>query len=157
MERLNEQAIWRFLDAAIVGRLAIHDHAQQVTELTPVFFAFDRGHIYFATQPGRKLTLLRAYPSGVGIQCDQEIDATWISVFGWGRYRDIAPGWEYLQATTLLAQKYRGRFVQQIAQQARQAIQRGPRGILATLQESTVGCIDLQRISGRKWSSNADT
>ena len=154
-EQLSTTAIWHFFDQARVGRLAVYDHAQQTAELTPVLFATRPGYIYFVTQPGRKLTLLRSYPAGVGMQCDQEYHGTWTSVFGWGRYRDVQPGREWAQATMLLAQKYRSRFVAQLLQQTQQAIKAGPKGLLTMIREASTGCIDLEYVSGRRWRNNA--
>ena len=148
--RLNAAQIWQFLREVPVGRIATHDHERGETSLTPLFFAYDNGHIYFATQPGRKLTLLRRYPNGVGLQCDQERGGTWTSVYVWGRYRDVAPGIEYARATLLLSQKYRADFIRQIADQAGKAVRGGPRGVWRAVRGATTGCIDIERAGGRQ-------
>lgn len=154
MERLSAVEIWRFLDQTPVGRLAIHDHAADQTQLTPVFFACEGGRVYFATQPGRKLTLLRQFPQGVGVQCDAHSGDAWISVFGWGRFRAVGAGPELGRAAWLLARKYRQRYVQQIGAQALQALRGGPLAVWKTLRGATTGCIDLERIGGRRWSDD---
>lgn len=155
MERLDEAAIWRFLRDARVGRLAIHDHVAGSTELTPVFFAATEGRIYFSSQPGRKLELMRLNPHGIGVQCDQQLGEAWISVFGSGHFREVGPGAEYAQATWLLGRKYRFHYLGQIGQQARQALKGGPAGVWRTVRGATLGCIDFERISGRLWRNDA--
>ncbi len=152
MQRLNDTAIWQFFNEVVVGRLATHDHETGVSELTPVLFAHDHGRIYFMTQPGRKLTLLRRYPAGVGLQCDQQQGPNWVSVYGWGRYRDVTPGREFARASWLLARKYQINFVNQVMQQARKALSEGPQGVVQALIGATTGCIDLERVGGRSWS-----
>jgi nitroimidazol reductase NimA-like FMN-containing flavoprotein (pyridoxamine 5'-phosphate oxidase superfamily) len=146
---MNARQIWRFLRDTPVGRIATHDHESGETTLTPLFFAHDERHIYFATQPGRKLSLLRRYPSGVGLQCDGQAGGAWTSVYAWGRYRDVTPGPEYVRATLLLSQKYRGDFISQIAEQAGKALRDGPLGVWRAVSGATTGCIDVERISGR--------
>ncbi|HYF63674.1 MAG TPA: pyridoxamine 5'-phosphate oxidase family protein [Herpetosiphonaceae bacterium] len=147
--RMNAAQIWSFLRETPVGRIATHDRERGETALTPLFFAHDERRIYFATQPGRKLSLLRRYPAGVGLQCDAEVDGAWISVYAWGRYRDVPAGPEYLRATLLLSQKYRGDFISQIAAQAGKALRGGPLGVWRAVSGATTGCIDVERISGR--------
>lgn len=153
---MRAEQIWRFLADVRVGRIATHDHERGVSSLTPLFFAAVEGRIYFATQPGAKLTTLRRFPEGVGLQCDQLFHETWISVFVWGRYRDVLPGAEYAQATLLLAQKYGSDFVAQVAQQARKALDGGPLGIWRAVRGATTGCLDIERIGGRVWQADAE-
>ena len=117
-QRLNAAQIWAFLAKATVGRLATHDHARNQSNLTPLFFVCEAPHIYFATQPGHKLNLLRRYPQGVGLQADAFEPESSTSVFVWGRYRDVPLGAEYAHATRLLAFKYGTGFWQQIIDQA---------------------------------------
>lgn len=148
---MNADQIWRFLASVRVGRIATHDHEQGVSSLTPLFFASVEGRIYFATQPGYKLTVLRRYPAGVGLQCDQNLGGTWISVYAWGRYRDVGPGAEYAQASLLLARKYGRNFLRQIADQAAKALRGGPLGVWRAAWGATTGCIDIERIGGRIW------
>ncbi len=148
---MTADQIWRFLADVPVGRLATHDHESGISSLTPLFFATARGRIYFATQPGYKLTVLRRYPGGVGLQCDQELGGSWVSVYAWGRYRDVGPGAEYAQASLLLAHKYGRDFLRQIADQATKALRGGPLGVWRAAWGATTGCIDIERIGGRIW------
>jgi hypothetical protein len=157
MLRMNADQIWRLLADVRVGRIATHDHERGISSLTPLLFAATEGRIYFATQPGAKLTLLRRYPAGVGLQCDQELNGSWLSAFVWGRYRDVGPGAEYAQAALLMARKYGRDFLRQIAGQASQAMRGGPLGIWRAARGATTGCIDVERIGGRIWRAVADS
>ena len=150
-QRLNAAQIWAFLAKASIGRLATHDHAHNQSNLTPLFFVCEPPHIYFATQPGHKLSLLRRYPQGIGLQADEFDQASTTSVFVWGRYRDVPLGAEYAHATRLLAIKYGTGFWQQILDQASKALKAGPRAVLTTISQATTGCIQIERIGGRRW------
>lgn len=154
MTRLRADQIWAFLRRAPVGRIATHDHAAGVTSLTPLFFAYRAGRIYFSTQPGRKLALLRLYPAGVALQCDEERAGAWTSVLAWGRYRDVPLGREQQAALLALGLKYRQRYLGQLADQAAKALRGGPLGLLRAVRGATVGCLDLERVSGRVWSNH---
>ncbi|HEY1016082.1 MAG TPA: pyridoxamine 5'-phosphate oxidase family protein [Herpetosiphonaceae bacterium] len=154
MTRMQAGQIWAFLRRAPVGRIATHDHGAGITALTPLFFAYRAGRIYFSTQPGRKLALLRLYPAGVALQCDEERAGAWTSVLAWGRYRDVPLGREQQAALLALGLKYRERYLGQIAGQALKALRGGPLGVLRAVRGATVGCLDLERVSGRIWRSH---
>lgn len=155
--RMSADQIWAFLRTAAVGRIATHDHAVGVTGLTPLLFAYRQGHIYFSTQPGRKLALMRRYPAGIALQCDGQQNGTWTSVLAWGRYRDVPGSLEQQLALLTLAQKYRTHFVSQVTNQALKALRGGPRAALLALRNATVGCLDVERVSGRIWMSHENT
>ncbi len=150
-QRLNAAQIWAFLAKAPIGRLATHDHGSNQSNLTPLFFVCEAPHIYFATQPGHKLNLLRRHPEGVGLQADAFEPANSTSVFVWGRYRDVALGAEYAHAMRLLSFKYGTGFWQQIIEQASKALKAGPRAVINTISQATIGSIQIERIGGRRW------
>lgn len=151
MERLSADDIFAFLQQAPVGRLTLYDPRTRSVRVTPLLFAYGGGRIFFISQPGNKLETLRAHPSGVTLQADEDRGDEWISVLAVGRYSDVQGRSTRAEALLLLAEKYRLAFARQVLAQAQAALRQGPAGIRRALSGATVGCIAIERASGRRF------
>jgi nitroimidazol reductase NimA-like FMN-containing flavoprotein (pyridoxamine 5'-phosphate oxidase superfamily) len=87
IQNLDEKQINEFLKKQLVGHLGCH--ADGVTYVVPISYAYDDGYIYAHTYDGMKISIMRKNPS-VCFTVDNTSDTTdWKSVIAWGTYEEI--------------------------------------------------------------------
>jgi nitroimidazol reductase NimA-like FMN-containing flavoprotein (pyridoxamine 5'-phosphate oxidase superfamily) len=84
---LNTEQIEIVLKFHMVGRLGCH--ADGITYIVPISYAYEDNTIYIHTQEGMKVDLLRKNPE-ICFQVDDLGDmSNWKSVIAWGRFEEI--------------------------------------------------------------------
>ena len=74
----------------IIGRLGCH--ADDITYVVPISYAYDGEYIYARTFEGLKVSLMRKNPD-VCFQVDEMEDmANWKSVVTWGKFEELTAG-----------------------------------------------------------------
>lgn len=87
IEKLDEQQIEAFLHSHVVGRIGCH--ANGITYVVPISYAYDGGFIYCHTREGMKIEIMRKNPS-VCFQVDELKDiANWKSVIAQGTFEEL--------------------------------------------------------------------
>lgn len=85
--KLNENEIETVLKNQLIGRLGCH--ADNVTYVVPISYAYDGTYIYGRTFEGMKVNMLRKNPR-VCFQADiMENMANWQSVIAWGDFEIV--------------------------------------------------------------------
>lgn len=85
--KLNTEEIEQVLMNQVVGRLGCH--AQGITYVVPVSYAYDGGFIYGRSFEGMKIDMMRKDPK-VCFQVDiMNNMADWQSVIAWGIYQEL--------------------------------------------------------------------
>lgn len=85
---LEQSEIEEVLRQQIVGRIGCH--ADGVTYIVPISYAFDGVYIYGHARDGMKITMMRKNPA-VCFQVDEMKDmANWRSVVAWGEFKELS-------------------------------------------------------------------
>ncbi|NII27795.1 pyridoxamine 5'-phosphate oxidase family protein [Pseudoflavitalea sp. X16] len=93
---LSPAEIENVLSRQVVGRIGCH--AEGITYVVPISFAYDGQFVYCYTQEGMKVTLMRQNPQ-VCFQTDElENMANWKSVIAWGSFEELPQGRERREA-----------------------------------------------------------
>ena len=84
---LNKRQIEHLLYSSIIGRIGCH--ADNITYVVPVTYAYDGKHIYGHTDEGMKIEMMRKNP----LVCF-EVDIienmnNWRSVIAWGKFEEL--------------------------------------------------------------------
>lgn len=86
--RLSNIEIEGVLSSQLVGRIGCH--AEDITYVVPISYAYDGKYVYGHTYEGLKLTLMRINPK-VCFQVDVMINmANWKSVITWGEFEELS-------------------------------------------------------------------
>ena len=84
---MNLTDIEDVLSRQIVGRIGCH--ADDITYIVPISYAYDGEYIYGHTKEGMKVAIMRKNPK-VCFQADRMPDmANWQSVIVWGEYEEL--------------------------------------------------------------------
>jgi hypothetical protein len=84
---LKEEAIERLLNEQIIGRIGCH--ADGITYVVPVTYAYDGEYIYVHSEKGMKTAIMQKNPD-VCFQVDEIRNlVTWWSVIAWGHFEEI--------------------------------------------------------------------
>ncbi|MBO9571295.1 MAG: pyridoxamine 5'-phosphate oxidase family protein [Chitinophagaceae bacterium] len=85
--RLKENEIEQVLHQQVLGRLGCH--ADDVTYIVPISFAYDGQYIYVHTNEGRKVQMMRKNPK-VCFETDAMLNmANWKTVIAWGKFEEL--------------------------------------------------------------------
>ena len=85
--KLNSTQIEEVLTNQIIGRIACH--ANDMSYIVPISYAYDGECVYARTFEGLKINLMRKNP-GVCFQTDvMENMANWKSVIAWGEFKEL--------------------------------------------------------------------
>ncbi len=102
---LDRAEIDDLLHSQVVGRVGCH--ADGLTYVVPVIYAYDGEAFYVYTVEGRKVRMMRASPR-VCFEVDEYERGSWRSAIVQGRYEELdGPGAE--RALSLLASRFAGR------------------------------------------------
>jgi uncharacterized protein len=85
--KLNETEIDQLLSRQLIGRIGCH--ADNITYVVPVSYAYDGTYIYVHTYSGRKIDMMRQNPN-VCFQVDDTRNlAFWQSAVCWGSFEEL--------------------------------------------------------------------
>lgn len=85
--KLNSAEIEELIKSQIVGRIGCH--ADDITYVVPISYAYDSEYIYAHTYEGLKVSLMRKNPK-VCFQIDKMLNmANWQSVIAWGLFEEL--------------------------------------------------------------------
>lgn len=87
--KLNADQIEEVLKHQVIGRIGCH--ADDITYIVPVSYAYDGEYIYGHTFEGMKVNMMRKNPK-VCFQADKMKDkdmANWQSVIAWGEFEEL--------------------------------------------------------------------
>lgn len=85
--KLKPEEIEKVLKHEIIGRLGCH--AEDITYVVPISYAYDGAYIYGHTFEGMKISMMRKNPK-VCFQVDNMRNmANWKSVIAWGEYEEL--------------------------------------------------------------------
>ena len=85
--KLNRTEIEEVLTNQIIGRIACH--ANNMSYIVPISYAYDGESVYARTYEGLKINLMRENPN-VCFQTDiMENMANWKSVIAWGEFKEL--------------------------------------------------------------------
>lgn len=105
--KLTGVEIEEVLAQQIIGRIACH--ANDMSYIVPISYAYDGECVYARTFEGLKINLMRKNP-GVCFQTDvMQNMANWKSVIAWGKFQELTEGIERNKAIEkLMARKISG-------------------------------------------------
>jgi nitroimidazol reductase NimA-like FMN-containing flavoprotein (pyridoxamine 5'-phosphate oxidase superfamily) len=84
---LGEDAIEVILHHQLVGHIACH--ANELTYIVPVSYAYDNGYVYVHTQEGMKINIMRQNAKVCFAVHRMENMANWQSVIAWGNFEEV--------------------------------------------------------------------
>jgi uncharacterized protein len=101
---LGEEAIDVILHHQLIGQIGCH--ANDVTYVVPVSYAYRNGHIYAYSQEGMKINMMRENPKVCFQVHTMENMANWQSIVVWGDFEELItdPGRE--DAIRILLNRY---------------------------------------------------
>lgn len=99
---LARAEIDRLLHEQVVGRIGCH--ADGLTYVVPVIYAYDGSAFYVASVAGQKIEMMRRNPA-VCFEVDEYEAGSWRSAIVQGRYEELA-GREAETAVELLAERF---------------------------------------------------
>jgi uncharacterized protein len=102
---LDREEIDAFLREQVVGRIGCH--ADGLTYVVPVIYAYDGDCLYAHTLVGQKVAMMRSN-ADVCFEVDEYVEGSWRSVIVQGRYEELE-GTESERALALLAARFAGR------------------------------------------------
>lgn len=97
---LSHEEIDHVLSRQVVGRIGCH--ADGITYVVPISFAYDGEFVYCFTQEGLKVSLMRKNPQVCFQTDDLENMANWKSVIVWGTFEELPEGRERKEALNKL-------------------------------------------------------
>lgn len=87
LAHLNNKQIEHVLQSLIIGRIGCH--AENMTYVVPVTYAYDGKYIYGHTKEGLKIDMMRKNPM-VCFEVDvMENMSNWRSVIAWGKFEEL--------------------------------------------------------------------
>ena len=104
IEELTGAEVDELLRDRTVGRIGCH--ADGVTYVVPVIYAYDGEAVYVASVEGQKIRMMRMNPR-VCFEIDEHEPGTWRSVVAQARYEELA-GAEAERALALLTERFAG-------------------------------------------------
>jgi uncharacterized protein len=114
--RLSREEIEDVLRTEIVARIGCH--AEGLTYVVPITYAYDAGSLIGHSADGLKLRLMRLNPT-VCVEVDHVDDlANWRSVIAWGRFEELK-GEAAAAALVTLRERFRRLMVSETSQPSR--------------------------------------
>jgi uncharacterized protein len=98
--KLNADQIEELLKSQIIGRIGCH--ANGVTYVVPVSYAYDGTYVYGHTYEGMKVDMMRKNPMICFEADDTKNLANWQSVVAWGEFEELKDGKERDEAVQKL-------------------------------------------------------
>ena len=99
-EKMNSAEVEQLLQQQLVGRIGCH--ADGITYVVPVSYAYDGNFVYCHTFAGMKLNMMRKNPE-VCFEIDNTKNlANWQSVIAWGSFEELPGGNDRGEAIRIL-------------------------------------------------------
>ena len=98
--KLNSEEIEELIYHEFIGRVGCH--AEDITYIVPISYAYDGLYIYGHTFEGLKLSLMRKNPKVCFQVDDMHNMANWQSVVAWGVFEELPSGRERDNAVQVL-------------------------------------------------------
>lgn len=98
--KLNADQIEELLKSQFIGRIGCH--ANGVTYVVPVSYAYDGTYVYGHTYEGMKVDMMRKNPMICFEADDTKNLANWQSVVAWGEFEELKDGKERDEAVQKL-------------------------------------------------------
>lgn len=143
--KLNKTEIEKVLTEEIIGRIGCH--ADDVTYIVPISYAYDGKCIYARSYEGLKIDLMRKNPR-VCFEVDtMENMANWKSVIAWGDFKELTEARERKAGIEKL-------FARKISGIASKTVQLSPQWPFSSKEdldklEGIIICISLDEKTGR--------
>ena len=106
MRELSRAEIDALLGEQVVGRIGCH--ADGITYVVPVIYAYDGECVHVATIEGQKVRMMRARPQVCFEVDDYAAPGRWRSAIVQGRYEEAAGEEETASSLALLAARFSG-------------------------------------------------
>lgn len=100
---LGEDAIEVILHHQIIGHIACH--ANELTYIVPISYAYDNGCVYAHTHEGMKINMMRQNPKVCFEVYRMENMGNWQSVIAWGNFEEITDKNERAAALNILLKR----------------------------------------------------
>ncbi len=100
---LGEDAIEVILHHQLIGHLACH--ANELTYVVPISYAYDDGYLYAHTYEGMKVNMMRQNPKICFAVHAMENMANWQSVVAWGNFEEVTDEKERENALQILLKR----------------------------------------------------
>ena len=100
---LGEDTIETVLHHQIIGHLACH--ANEMTYVVPISYAYEDGYIYAHTQEGMKINMMRKNSRVCFEVYSMENMGNWQCVIAWGNYEEITDEKERANALNILLKR----------------------------------------------------
>jgi nitroimidazol reductase NimA-like FMN-containing flavoprotein (pyridoxamine 5'-phosphate oxidase superfamily) len=100
---LGDDAIETVLRHQIIGHIGCH--ANDITYVVPVSYAYENGYVYVHTEEGMKINMMRQNPKVCFAVHAMENMANWQSVVAWGDFEEITDTTEREKALKILLQR----------------------------------------------------
>lgn len=90
--KLTADQIEELLKSQIIGRIGCH--ANGITYVVPISYAYDGAYVYSHTYEGMKVDMMRKNPNICFETDDTKNLANWQSVVAWGEFEELKDGKE---------------------------------------------------------------
>jgi nitroimidazol reductase NimA-like FMN-containing flavoprotein (pyridoxamine 5'-phosphate oxidase superfamily) len=100
---LGEDAIETVLRHQIIGHIGCH--ANDITYVVPISYAYKDGCVYTHTEEGMKLNMMRQNPKVCFEVYRMENMGNWQCVIGWGNFEEIKDNTERTAALNILLKR----------------------------------------------------
>ena len=98
--KLNNEEIEGLIQSQLIGRIGCH--ADDVTYVVPISYAYDGTYLYGHTYEGMKVDMMRKNPK-ICFEVDSTRNlANWQSVIGWGEFEELNDKEEKAKALRIL-------------------------------------------------------
>ena len=85
---LNDKEIETVLSKQVIGRIACH--ANDLTYIVPISYAYDGHYVYAHTKEGMKIDMMRKNPKICFEVGEMKDMANWKSVIAWGEFEELS-------------------------------------------------------------------
>jgi nitroimidazol reductase NimA-like FMN-containing flavoprotein (pyridoxamine 5'-phosphate oxidase superfamily) len=100
---LNPAEIEQLLSKQLVGRIGCH--ADGVTYVVPISYAYDGEYVYARTFEGMKINMMRKNPDVCFEVEDTKNLSNWRTVVAWGSFEELPAGNQRKEALSVLARR----------------------------------------------------
>src|SRR5690349_16428412 len=101
--KLRSEEIEQLLKQQLIGRIACH--ADGVTYVVPISYAYDGVYIYARTFEGMKVNMMRKNPDICFEVEDTKNLSNWQTVIAWGSFEELPEGIQRREAVRILERR----------------------------------------------------
>ncbi|MES1217807.1 MAG: pyridoxamine 5'-phosphate oxidase family protein [Bacteroidota bacterium] len=100
---LNSKEIEEVIHREYIGRIGCH--AEGITYIVPISYAYDGKYVYGHTFEGMKVNMMRKNPKVCFEVDDMRNMANWQSVVAWGEFEELEKGADWDHAVKMLTER----------------------------------------------------